>query len=450
MTRTILSALIAVLLVASILPIGIADSEVRGETRVETSDGEIRVRERVEYRDDGRRVEVREEIRTRTDDIRERVRERVDEGRDRLEERRERVRQVREQLSDRREDFVDAAARLRIECRDGSGDARCNEVREQFNTHAHGLVDGTAERLLIHLDRLDAFVDEKIDIDLQAQFHARIDELRTDVQVIVDGIPEEPTRDDLREAADDLKGIWQEIREFTREVQESVVKTKVDEATRRMANLEARLESMRDTLASEGGNVTTLSELLNQFSVELNASIEAETAEDSQEHFRSAVHLLRGIMHELRDVRAEVRGDADTGRDGMDDNSSTTPEDDAGDDTGRPRVEIAGNVELSSTASNLIDDIFATLEQDATVELKVRVGRDGNETVVETETEGSLTAEQESLWADLVAEAEDLVLASGADAELEIEIEQEGLLDADAAIDVNLNDTADVEVEVTA
>lgn len=409
----ILSMIMAALLVASLMPATLADVEVRSEVRTK----DVRTEARAEARTD--------ELRERMDEERTRFRERTEEARteirERVREHRERVRETKERFRERRDGFVEARAEIRVVCSDGDSEV-CAEARARADAHAHDFLDATVDRLLTHLDRLEAFVNDRVeDEDARTRFLVRIDELRAEIDAVV--LPEEPIRDDLRRAARALRDVWHDVRDLTKDVQESVVEGKVSQASQRLENLESRLYAMRDDIESRGGDVAALDRLLVEFSAELEASASAGTARESQEHFRNAVQLLREIMHEIRDARAG--------------------------ETGSEELELevsGGNVELDAAARETLEELRESFSGEGKVKLKLKVTKDGNETSVETSAEGNLTAEQEALWNDLQAQAEALVAASdAADAELELEIEYEAEVSETEPEDGESEEASDAE-----
>lgn len=426
----ILSVVLAIALLAGTLPFaaladGDDDTRIRLEARYEDDNGtEIRIREETRIRDG----EIREEVRERREDareqrteIRERVQERREDAREQRSEIRERVRErhedVRERVREAREDMREhrdafAQARVRVQTCDDANDS-CAEARAQLIVHTDIFLESTAQRLLAHLDQLEDFVLLNVPEDDRQGYLDAINESRGDIEIILADLPDEPAPSDLRAAAAAFKDEWREIQGLTKDARRDAVKEKVNNSTRRLANLQEKLLEMRESLLDAGADVTELDLLLAEFEAELEASVQASTAEEARESFSNAVHLLREIMHEIRDARAEVRGEI------VGDDDANEQED----EHGEVEVEITGNVNLTSDVEAKLDELAAAVEN-STVELKLNVTRTANETVVTAEVEGdALSDDEQTLFEELQDLLRALVdtLSEGASIEIEVE-----------------------------
>lgn len=89
-------------------------------------------------------------------------------------------------------------------------------------------------------------------------------------------------------------------------------------------------------------------------------------------------------------------------------------------------VEVKGDIGLSNEAQVTLDDLVSSFEgQEEKVELKLKVEKNNSEMKIESEVEGILTPDQETLWNSLIDQVKVIVEGADGDAELEIEIEHE-------------------------
>lgn len=200
-------------------------------------------------------------------------------------------------------------------------------------------------------------------------------------------------------------------------------KAKIQLLKERNAEMQARQQTWIDAKASAEGKFENMTAEEKQ---NIEGMIQTEHEAIIKEHLR--------LTSEIRDIQLKAKSQANTDIE-SEANEAAQVEEHSGLSLGLVRigfrdgfqgskVEVGGNVALSSETRAALDKLSASLEQSGNAKIELSVAKSVNgSAVVKEEVRGDLTAEQKGLYSDLKTKAEALVEASSnANARLEIEI----------------------------
>ncbi|MBI2134904.1 hypothetical protein HYU09_02860 [Candidatus Woesearchaeota archaeon] len=278
------------------------------------------------------RIEERlREIRIKTirtaDDLKERVltRQKIELSREKFENARERYEEAKEKYQDARERYLAAK---------DSGD------EEAALGHAKEVLLKSADSIIGHLEKIKAKIDEneQISDENAANLIARIDSQISEINTIKEKIAAAETKDQIKEAAKELRNKWKDTEQKARAFAERVVTARVEGVVNQAEVLEKKLDAALAKMEERGIEVDVDAEVaafsalvqsakdsFNQAQEKLKQAIDAtdrETQkdlvadaksmlEDSRELLKDAHDKLKDIVEKLREAGQELEIDDD-------------------------------------------------------------------------------------------------------------------------------------------
>lgn len=354
-------------------------------------------------------------------------------------------------------------------CRNG-GSEECEKVRLELKLGVVTHLEKTINVVERALEKLKSRVEDIKDLSNEEKENAfelivSLEEELDAVKEKVESFDENTTREEIRDAISELKEIAQKARKLQRRIVSLLINAKLGVLVEKHAEFRNGMELRINTLVELGVDVSELEEILAEFDQkveELEKDYEAaqnKWKDSNNERFdlfvkevREAQHQVRKDLQETKKIvrefikkYKELKNPEETDDPDEDEKESdeTDDEDDEADESGdnesedledetdeedlsqESQVKVSGDVELSSEAQTALDSLAASLSSD--VELSLKAEKKGGETKIESESEGSLTLEQQGLWTTLQNLVKSLMEeAEGDELKIEISIENAG------------------------
>jgi len=359
---------------------------------------------------------------------------------------REKLVVAKEKAAEAKERYKDSkgkavAARKRLA--DCDADVQdCAAVQAEFTGHFKDALLRTIEHLGDIVDQVEARIASSEDVTEgeSSEELARISELRLQLQELASQVGQLPEDADKSELRAIVKAVKNELRDIQKDLKHSasvVVSGRLGGIIVRAGQMETKLDQVLAWADKKGIAVGDIDALVDSFHNYLadakDAFEDAESARRSGnkeafvENLKASKNSLKDAHSVLMEIMKGIRQHNLEG--GLEETETVKPKtSNEADEVDElvTKVEVEG--EISSNTQALVDALVASLEGvEVKVELKLKVEKKDNSTVVERdEVGGTLTSEQESLWADLKTQViADLEASEEDEAEIEIEIEHE-------------------------
>lgn len=322
-------------------PVGEVEGEVRSETEVKAEDkeGETRVRGELSTTSKVRVQELRQEISEKKGDVQQLRLELKEELRVFHEEKREEYQRFKEKHREAREDFeehrkeLQERKRMAKECAEESDD--CNSKKDELKRGVKQhlvktieVIDRSLEKLTNRVEDSEALSDEEQATALEAiaALEVRLTTQQQQVEALLTA--EGTTNAQLREAIQDLKHLWQDVRKEQRWIVAQLIRSKLDHVVEKHMEYETTLQAKIDELKNAGKDTTALQAIYDRFvseTEELNRlQAEAElqwsaaagdpekllawkqAQEAVREQVKETKQVLREFMSAYRQLKAKV------------------------------------------------------------------------------------------------------------------------------------------------
>lgn len=279
-----LAVLMAMLVVAALLPSAIAErgrgsggglDDGSGEIETEYEDGVLK--ERIKVRNDTHRVEIRKENGLRTE-RREIAQEVVLQSRERIREHHGRLAELRLEHKGARDGFVNARAEFKVKCEDRQSE-ECRKAQADLVSEAKGYMGNSAEQILRILEEAkarisaDAHIDAQTAANMTAQLDARARAVAA-AQAKIEAL-NGTDMNATKAAAEELRTAWMQARTTINLAHGLLANARFQAFLVQLDTMERRLTQARDELAAQGKDVAALNASLSAFSAHVDASAAA-------------------------------------------------------------------------------------------------------------------------------------------------------------------------------
>lgn len=196
---------------------------------------------------------------------------------------------TKKRFAEQRSTFIDAKKKWK-DCEDEQKE-ECQQAKQDVQRNMKPFLLKSADMVLDALERVRARVAAAVDMDTEKQkellenLDLRIRAV-TEARAAVEAMPDDASREDLREAAKIIKDAWKDTRIVLKDSVGHVMLARLGNILHRVKQLDSRLEATRDKLRAKGKDVTKLDSLLVDFRAMLSDANEAYT--EAREAFAAA------------------------------------------------------------------------------------------------------------------------------------------------------------------
>lgn len=192
----------------------------------------------------------------------------------------------------------------------------CTRLREQAHEHARDFVMNGIDMAIKHLEKIKTKAQEMEGLTEEEEENIvkEIDGYIEELKEIKTRVENSQTKEELTDAAGELKDIWEKIRKREKLHAARMVHSEVWGIMKRSENLEDRLEAILADMEERGIDTSSLDEMINRFSEHVASAKEnIEKAEDLYKEARSlnaSNETQRDEIKNLTDQAKELVKDA--------------------------------------------------------------------------------------------------------------------------------------------
>lgn len=244
---------------------------------------------------------------------------------------REKYQEAKERLVAARENYQEAKLRVReakkaiAECVNGETE-ECARIRAQIKVHSKNFLLNTADRVLSVLDKLKARIEANEDLtdEQQAEMLADLDaktEGIEDAKAVIEGLTNESTKQEIREAAQTIKQAWIETRAVMKRNAGRLVNEKIGGIIVQVEHVREKLDKIIKRLQSQGYEIQGIELIYADFDDELGKAREnyekakdlfesglGKDAAEAQDFMRQAHQHIKNAHQMLRNLVINIKG----------------------------------------------------------------------------------------------------------------------------------------------
>ncbi len=381
----------------------------------------------------------------------------------------EKYSEAKEKYADTKLEFQDAKEKI-AECKDQNA-TECAQLEDEIRAKAKEHLLNIADVIIENLNKIKSKAESSEDLveEDAKELIEKIDAQIQEIEGIKAKIEAAETKEEITEAAKELKDKWALLKENAEVHAGRVVNARIGGIIVKSKQLEDKLNKVLERMAEKGIDTSSVESLIAEFNAKIDSAAEhyklavekfeeakaaetpgSELINEAQGHMKEAHKALQEAQQILKDITSTIKQSG--GGEELEESEEEEASEEVGEETKEEtKVEFSGNVELSAEAQATLDELeasFAGVKGKAGLELKIKK-QDGEVAVEKDKIEGTLTTEQQALWDSLKEQATILVeSAEGDDLELEIEIEHElETEDEEEITEEEATETEDVEDE---
>jgi len=313
------------LLLLSIMPMAFADDAQEGTGTTETQN------DTQATADAGNITNTTEHVKGQ---LREKVHEQIQTYKAKVNETREKIQVIRKNYQEVRQAYIterDKFKELKKEyasCKNDSTDA-CKGKRQDIITGSKTYLLNAADLVLKELENLkekttaSTELTEEQKSSIIADLDAKIQEV-TDARVTIENLNDNSTRQEVNDAAKQIRQAWQETKDALKLHTSKLVVAKLGNIIAKTETLETKLYNIRDKLTEKGKDVSKLNAVLDEFKAKVDdakAKYEAmqeklsnakpsdmgTVSKDVHQLFTEAKQSLKDARDLLRQVVNEIK-----------------------------------------------------------------------------------------------------------------------------------------------
>jgi len=208
-----------------------------------------------------------------------------------------------------RNDFLEMKGKL-AQCK-AKGE-NCTELENKTFEKAQEELTAIADRLIQHLEKVKSRVEsaENLNETEAEEIIGSIDDMIAKLEDVKDAVEGAGTKDELKEAADLINVVWQDMKVNAFMYAEEVIHSRVGEIFARSEILEQKLDDVVKKLQDKGVNTTALEDKLDNFSAKIDDA--RDKMEQANDLFQEAKDLRdsgdkEGAKEKLEEAKTLTR-----------------------------------------------------------------------------------------------------------------------------------------------
>jgi len=328
MKKTI-AIILMLILALSITPVYAANDDIRVEaTTVDGKKiditGNVVIRGVSEFgkerRDDAEKF--REQLKeANSEDKKALVRQKVSEIRQDFNLAKERFKEQKQELKQSRQVFKDSKQKIR-ECKE-SDNEDCKQARHNGKNFLLSTVNTMLDLQAQALARLEASEEFEGKVEIKAQIEADMQVL-TEIKLKIENLGDNPTREELKIVAAELREYWKNNKQHLRFSVEKVLNLRMSGIIEKTEHLETKLNRVLEKLKEKGYDTTKAEEKIVEFNehittakaehqiavqliAEARVNYDKEKLTQAHEHLKTAHQELKEAHDILKEVVREIK-----------------------------------------------------------------------------------------------------------------------------------------------